>query len=790
MSWRSAEATPPPPPPPEDDDDVPPPPPPSDVAAPVGGSPAKKPPVPNKPLPGKPPTPAKPLPAPPPKGKPAATLAAIPVTTAPPTTPTKPSTAVEPSPTHTPEHHPSPSVVVTAAKPSAVELPVTPTKSPVTPSSPATASPASSPFPGIRHHEGSPFPGIRHHGDKAESPSSSPSPSSHSKPSWVPPSLGNWSKSVPTFLKSGSDKEISLSATSSPSTSGTSSPANASPVVARAPLPHYEPPARGPLKAPKIGKLRLIVTEGRNLSMRGKEAPDAQCVVGPVDDAGNIIVAKAVKTEIVRNSARPVWSSVFNFATKEDFKGLLLECWDEGKKRRFLGQVDFPPQILIDGREIVTWFSLGKKPSDKSKQADVKGDIYLSILFSEGAVVEEPPEEKKPAKKTDLKRAEQADAVLSDVKGGGVDALKALTNYVTTTSVYGEKDAQIIDPEFAQAVVKKNGIDALLDALKSTENGEALALICFIFSILSEVDSETGLLLASRNVAASCLQKLKTVKPISDYSKALAIFNISGNVESRQQFLDGEAPAYLLELLKSNLSDGTMVAVTVKALNGLVAEASESIKKTIAQLVLQNNIDTFIGILDSFSDNEQVIEPAITFFDHCFEFVTPISAVGTKGIDIILRLMQKYRLTVQVHGASILSRLMEEADYAQHTAATGVPIFVKMLGTEFFLRHYEQRSRELSLKCLNRCANSDENIHAMRDAGVIKFLDAAMRTYATMIVQLQGVLLIKALSKDEVCRQQLVQIGIGQLLTSAAGKHPTLTRLHKMVDDLKATYGW
>jgi len=73
----------------------------------------------------------------------------------------------------------------------------------------------------------------------------------------------------------------------------------------------------------------------------------------------------------------------------------------------------------------------------------------------------------------------------------------------------------------------------------------------------------------------------------------------------------------------------------------------------------------------------------------------------------------------------------------------------------------------------------------MRDAAVVKHLDAAMRTYATMIVQLQGVLLIKALAKDEMCRQQLVQIGIGQLLTSAASKHPTLTRLHKMVDDLK-----
>jgi len=56
------------------------------------------------------------------------------------------------------------------------------------------------------------------------------------------------------------------------------------------------------------------VTEGRNLSMRGKEAPDAQCIVGPVDDAGNIIVSKAVKTDVVRNSARPVWSAVFNLS--------------------------------------------------------------------------------------------------------------------------------------------------------------------------------------------------------------------------------------------------------------------------------------------------------------------------------------------------------------------------------------------------------------------------------------------------------------------------------------------
>jgi len=51
--------------------------------------------------------------------------------------------------------------------------------------------------------------------------------------------------------------------------------------------------------------------------------------------------------------------------------------------------------------------------------------------------------------------------------------------------------------EFAQAVVKKNGVDALLDALKSTENGDALALICFIFSILSEVDAGENLLICT-----------------------------------------------------------------------------------------------------------------------------------------------------------------------------------------------------------------------------------------------------------------------------------------------------
>jgi len=85
-------------------------------------------------------------------------------------------------------------------------------------------------------------------------------------------------------------------------------------------------------------------------------------------------------------------------------------------------------------------------------------------------VVEEPPEEKKPTKKTDLKRllsvlnrtnivivfadmllivrSEQADGLLADIKGGSIDGLKALSNYVTTTSIYGEKDTQIIDPGF------------------------------------------------------------------------------------------------------------------------------------------------------------------------------------------------------------------------------------------------------------------------------------------------------------------------------------------------------
>jgi len=102
--------------------------------------------------------------------------------------------------------------------------------------------------------------------------------------------------------------------------------------------------------------------------------------------------------------------------------------------------------------------------------------------------------------------------------------------------------------------------------------------------------------------------------------------------------LDGEAPNYLLTILKANQSDASLVAVIAKALSSLASEgdliassknvvvklilftASESIRKTIAQVVLQNNVELFLEILDTFGESESVVEPAITFFDQCFEF--------------------------------------------------------------------------------------------------------------------------------------------------------------------------
>jgi hypothetical protein len=176
-------------------------------------------------------------------------------------------------------------------------------------------------------------------------------------------------------------------------------------------------------------------------------------------------------------------------ATKEDFKGLLLECWDEGKKRRFLGQVDFPPQILIDGRDITTWFSLGKKPTDKSKQADVKGDIYLSMLFTEGGVLEEAPPAEDKKKKPDMKNTGAIDTILSDLKSSPLEGLKALAAYITTTSIYSEGDTEILDPEFASNALSKNVVDAVLQVVNTNDHPDTIAYCCFVFGKLAELDS-------------------------------------------------------------------------------------------------------------------------------------------------------------------------------------------------------------------------------------------------------------------------------------------------------------
>jgi len=50
-------------------------------------------------------------------------------------------------------------------------------------------------------------------------------------------------------------------------------------------------------------------------------------------------------------------------------------------------------------------------------------------------------------------------------------------------------------------------------------------------------------------------------------------------------------------------------------------------------------------------------------------------------------------------------------------------------------------------------------------------------------------LLIKAVAKDEEMRQMLKDVGVGSLLTAAANKH-SVTRLHKIVKELKETYNW
>jgi len=248
----------------------------------------------------------------------------------------------------------------------------------------------------------------------------------------------------------------------------------------------------------------------------------------------------------------------------------------------------------------------------------------------------------------------------------------------------------------------------------------------------------------------------------------------------------------VFEILKNNHSSPEIAAYCCKCLNQLLAESENTVpsKKELAGIILEaGGISRALAICATFSDKEEVIEQWFPLIDSCLEVATKLDSLGTLGIDQLLTIIPHHRFVIQVSGASILSRLAESDDYAKHlTLNGGVPVLVKILSTESNLNKYEQKSREVCIKCLNRCAAYPEGIEQMKACSLPKALDSGMRGYGTFfIIQIQGILLIKALAKDEGARKMLVDINVCSLLNFAASKH-TVTRLQNLVKEMKENY--
>jgi len=260
----------------------------------------------------------------------------------------------------------------------------------------------------------------------------------------------------------------------------------------------------------------------------------------------------------------------------------------------------------------------------------------------------------------------------------------------------------------------------------------------------------------------------------------------------KKGLVDGGAVGSVVTLLRKHPNSIPVITSCCKALNALFEEADGNIRKEIATVILEaGGFVDLMGVVKLFNTSEDVIEQAIPVLDFCLEFSAKCEVIETDNLDLILSLMQKHRFPVQVHCASILSRAFEEERFGTYISTSGaIPVLVKLMGTESFLRAYESKSREVCIKALNKCAAYPESIEILKKTEVAKSLQLAMSGYTSrFIIQIQGILLIKALAKDPDLRQQLAQNGVSQLLTTAAKQH-TVTRLQKIVTELKETYFW
>jgi len=250
----------------------------------------------------------------------------------------------------------------------------------------------------------------------------------------------------------------------------------------------------------------------------------------------------------------------------------------------------------------------------------------------------------------------------------------------------------------------------------------------------------------------------------------------------------------LFEILRNNSSNSEVQAVCCRALNQFLSEVTDttqpSKKDLVGIIVDAGGLTEAINMCGLFISDELVIEQWFPIIDACLDSAAKLDSVGTIGMDKILQVIQKHRFVIQVTGVSILSKLCDSDDYAKHLIQVGgIPVLVKVLATESNLSKYEQRSREACIKCLNKLATYQEGIERIRPTGLPKVLDAAMRGYGTFfIIQIQGILLIKALLRDDEMKRQLLEANVVSLLNFSASKH-TVTRLQNIVKDLKELLG-
>eukprot|EP01100_Stratorugosa_tubuloviscum_P002665 TRINITY_DN1630_c0_g1_i2.p1 TRINITY_DN1630_c0_g1~~TRINITY_DN1630_c0_g1_i2.p1 ORF type:complete len:615 (-),score=259.46 TRINITY_DN1630_c0_g1_i2:90-1892(-) len=588
-----------------------------------------------------------------------------------------------------------------------------------------------------------------------------------------------------------------------------------------------------PQKVIKPGKFTVSILEARNLPSKKDAFPNVYCLIGPIDVDEEFITDKLIKTKTI-HSGHPTWNEKLEFEVVTKCRGFKLECWDEQKKPKFLGCVIFPPQILLDGREFATWFSFGCLSADalKKKKVTFKGDIYLSLYYLSDELRQELNIETPPTSATStpatthatthatttvtptsspsvastthtntgntaFKSLEKIDSILDQIKSGSFEGAKALESYVI--SINSSTGIISLDNDYAKNAKTKKAIEIVKNALTeiaSTNSSFGFRAYCSSFlGLISEYDDICFNEIISSGLVNQCLETFEflSIDKPEESCKCFGILALGKNIEVKKNFLQPNIVKNIANFIKASSTLAEVQECCFKFLNHLYIDAENGTpsSKEITQVFCENQIfsETFI-ICRNFVSNESVVENVVPFIDHCCENVKP-SDIGNGGIEIMLEIIQKHRFPIQVGCLSILNKAVEEEGLAKHAVTCNVIVAAaKIFNTESFLRAYEIRSREISLKFFNRLANDETNFTQIRENGIIKGLASAMSThFDRFIIQIQAIMLIKTLAKDSECRQLLQECNVSQLLGSAKKNH-TVTRLQRLVAELQETYNW